>query len=244
MNFTAKILKQKKHYLSQGNGMKKLTLIIGFIAIFILLVHSNIRVDSAPSPSVEYDLTNLYNFSLDLSNNGKNSETIINWWKDENSYCEGCQIDENMRPRLVHGVFYTDEKLLIKNNGDTNLTNVTVIGFERIIEIISLLAPNESFPILYYDFFGTDTEIFTDQGVYAKIYTIDPGSGNCWTFQFTIFSFIFLIFAILTAVFSIFYLFKYKKIKKKSYLIIFTITITIAILAFIFAILFSLVCYP
>jgi hypothetical protein len=220
--------------------MKKEFIVIWFFIIGLILLSAFSMCNAAPAPSVEYDLTNKYNASLDLSNNGQNKETIESWWTSETSSCTGCEPNENMRPESIHGIICYTNDLIIKNNGFQNLTNVTIISYHEIVKIIPVLSPNETFSIRIEEY--EDPEILTEQGVYANFYTTSY-SGSCWTFELNFFSLIAIIIGVLFIAFWTFYVIKYKKTKKRLYFAISVITIILAVIFLILAFLFGWVCY-
>jgi len=226
--------------------MKNNIVFICFLIFGMILLPVFCLCNAAPSPCIQYDLTNKYNASLDLSNNGENQETIKSWWIEEGHvrYCESgnCEPEEGWRPNEIHGIFNHNEPLVAKNNGYTNLTNVTIIRHHEIVKIIPVLEPNETFSVRIE--FYADTEIFTEQEVYANFYTIDYDSGSCWTFELNFFTLLFIIVGILFTSSGIFYAIRYKKTKKKIHLFISVITILLSVIILIIAFISGFVCYP
>ncbi len=153
--------------------MKKDFVIIFLVTVtFLLPVFSLCNAAPAPPPD-EYVLQNTYQGSLDLSNNGQNEETVIDWFLIGNDSkvigSSDTEPEEGGNPAKVHGVIYSEKPYIIRNNGQTNLTNVTVISYwdHTIYEVVPVLEPNETFSINRYPPF----EIFSEQRVYAKFYS-------------------------------------------------------------------------
>ncbi len=149
--------------------MKRNIGIIGLFVVAISFFSSSCFAAPAPPP-VEYDLTNGYYASLDLSNNEQNMEEVESWWIDENSSCEGCEVEEEYRPKRVHGVICSNPPYIIKNNGGVNLTNVTFTYANSLVKSIPVLGVNETFLINESGSFFAEIEINTEQGVYARFY--------------------------------------------------------------------------
>jgi len=205
--------------------MKKQIAIIGILILLGTLILCDFNPTMATPPSrVEYDVTITLNYSLQLFFNQSTHETVSSINYDNN---------HNEKSRIIHGVCYeTWRPCYVKNNGLANLTNVSIVSDEELIEIIAVLEVNETFSINLSElrYSNSGSEILNEQGVYAKIYLVAPKSEGQHIFEFNGFSISFMLFALIPIILGVFYSIQYKRKKKKSYISIIIIMIILTII--------------
>ena len=124
---------------------------------------------------------------------------------------------------------------------DTLLEFIKGACESNITPVIDYINQEKSFSsdVWIYPYYPEDVEeeyIYQiDETWYSVIYPYSSYDSSSCIFEFNIFSILFLIFVIITMTATIFFFIKFRKIKKKSYLIIFLISLIATI---IFSILF------
>jgi len=208
-----------------------ITIILGFIGFF------GCNSIAVLPPHWEYDLTVFNDASLQLFINQSPYEIVIDIDYDNN---------HNEISRTIHGFLYDTifsyERVYFKNNGTVNLTNVVIFSNVSypdlyITDTVPFLGINETYFISIDRYNWSEfssIEIHTEQGVYAKIYSVSSKAGSYQTFEFNIFTISFVLLTFISILIGIIFGIQYKRNKKRYFLII---LITSIILAFIFLIL-------
>lgn len=227
--------------------MKEYSLIIGITILLgtVVFCECDSSIAVVP-PHWEYDVTVTHNASIQLFVNESTYETVSDIKYDSN---------HNEISRTIHGVLadtiFSYDGVYVKNIGKVNLTDMAVFSNishsnQYLIEV-SFLEVNETIFIDIDTLNFTDQssiEIQTEQGVYAKIYSITPESSGCCFFEFNGLSVSFILLAIISIFTGIFSGIRYKRNKKGSYLIILITTIILASVFLLVSYFSGITCLP
>jgi len=200
------------------------------IVLFLLLMFNNIFIYNSSAivgPHWEYDLICTNMSSIKLFVDKTPYESLLNTGDNSILYKE------------IHGVVIDyQDYCIISNNGRSVITNISVFTDENLSSKSLLL--NKSFLDVNETLFLnlSQSEFFflvSDQGVVAKIYLVDPKSEVGYFFKLNSFSITLIIFATISFISGLFFIFYYPKKKRKIYLMLAVMFITLSIIFYIFS---------
>ena len=216
---------------------KEILIFVGFVFLVLFIPSNNVQAN-VPAPEVHYTIYNTYDMHLEIIASSK-QESVTSWWINATSYCIGCEGNPAYIPRTINGsLFYYIDRVMIKNNGTSNLTNISIRKENQLLQTIAVLLPNASFTLnesYLYDSY-VHLQIITDEGAYLDIMLVRPtgiGGGAYFWFSPTVISLI-VVACILFCLSGISLFLYYKKHSKRYILLAFAL-IVIAILVLLIA---------